>query len=254
MDKPLKILQEEFADAAIEADEKRKASSLFEIEKAVEEKKIFYYPSPVQILLGQIKFSAGYFMGLQCIFSILMLVFIQHMKGKENSMYAYLAVLSAFAAFINVFMMVELNRNFSYRMAEIEQSCYLNLKQLCACKMVCFGGTELVLLSVLLIVTGKNMEMGIFRFGVYIMVPFLLANLIYLFIFTECRRIEKDYAQYMLALLLGMTAVVPTQFEKVYEPANFGVWLLLLAAAISGLCCEGHRMLQGLEENEECWN
>lgn len=69
MDKPLKILQEEFADAAIEADEKRKASSLFEIEKAVEEKKIFYYPSPVQILLGQIKFSAGYFMGLQCIFS-----------------------------------------------------------------------------------------------------------------------------------------------------------------------------------------
>lgn len=254
MDKLSNVLGEIFEEIQIKADEKKKACSLADIKKAVEDKRIYYHPSPIHILIGQIKFSAGYFMLLQCICGILMIIFIYHMKASQNSIYDYLAVLSAFAAFINVFMMVEVSRSFSYQMAETEQACYLNLKQLYTCKMICFGATELLLLSGFLIVLGKDMEVGIFRFGVYIMVPFLISNLIYLVVFTEFRRIKNEYIPYILAFLLGIAATVPARFPKIYESANFGIWIILLLTALIGLGYEGYRMVKGMEDREECWN
>lgn len=254
MDKLSTMLREEFDSVQIEINEKKKGDSIRAIEEAVEDKRVYYYPSPVCILIGQLKFASGYFVALQCLIGILMFIFIYHMRERENTVYDYLSLLSAFAAFINVFMMIAVNKTFSYHMAEIEQSCYWNLKQLCACKMICFGGTGLALLLGLLIVAGQDMEVGIFRFGVYIMVPFFISNLIYLFVFTEFRKMEKEYTQYMLAFLLGIAAAVPPQLPRLYESVNFGIWLLLLFAAACGLVYESIRMLNGMEEGEECWN
>lgn len=249
-------LSEEFEKNKIEIDERKRGESLQAIRMAAAEKRIYYRPDFLHILAGQLRYMPVSSLVMQCVCGVGILLLLLCRMPDAGYVYSCgdLALMSAFSAFIGVFMVIEMNRNSACHMVEIEQSCYLNLKQLCVCKMIFFGGMELLILLGFLAVSGKKMEVGMVRLGIYILVPFLVSNMVYLFVFTRFRNLEKEYVQYILALLLGIAAILPAQFPKVYEAANLGIWVAVLLVAAAVLICEIYKMLKEMEEREECWN
>lgn len=252
MERLIKELFEKDCETAIEKD--RKERTLDILRAAAMEKKTVYRPSFLQSLSGQLKYvHAGIFIG-QLVCMGVMPVLVLYFINSGATRYDCLTLLSAFAAFIGVFMMVEFNRNFTCHLWELEQSCYFNLKQICASRLLLFGGMDLLMLTLLSGIAGRGAGIGYLRFGIYVLVPFVISQAVNLAVFSWLRNTEKEYAQYGLSFLSALLSVFASRFPQIYERTNLWLWCLLLFVAAIGLFLETAKILKDMEGDSVCWN
>ena len=74
---------------------------------------------------------------LLCLF--LTVVLLGYFQWVEEGMLTYLGTASVAASGMGIFLMIELSRSSAIGMMELEQSCYLNFKQVWCVKMILFG-------------------------------------------------------------------------------------------------------------------
>lgn len=148
----------------------------------------------------------------------------------------------------------ELSRHFSFRMAELEQSCYLSLSQLWLMRACCVSGLDVLAVTALGIGRAQNYGFGWFAFAVYVLTPFFVTNAALLAFFAPGRR--KSGAAVICFIAPALLSGLCTGFwgRWIYEAIWLPVWLFLLALALA-VCAAGAKgMGKKMEEEGLCWN
>ena len=117
----------------------RKKESLYKIQEAAAYKRLVYCPSWLEILKSQLSYiSRGYWIGQGAFAGVgIVLFLLLGNLSREDAPYLFYA--SVLAASIGIVTVMELGRSQSFQMGELEESCYFNLGQLWAIKMIELG-------------------------------------------------------------------------------------------------------------------
>ncbi|MEY8389918.1 hypothetical protein D3Z36_16205 [Lachnospiraceae bacterium] len=215
-----------------------KAQVLEQLQEAVKAKSIRYSPTLLQTVLGQIKYLSLPALGGQITCLFLIFIMCSYLERSRAQLMLWLGTGSVLAACLGVFLMLELCRSSSFHMVELEQSCYLNVKQLWCVKMIIFGCLDLLVLSVLIAGVSKNVACGMFPVILYLLVPFVISSGLQFLVFTVFRRGRREYLQMCAAVFISIVSLLPLSEPELYTLACLGVWMLALLAGIILLAAE----------------
>ena len=239
----------------VEIEEKERQKRLCRIAEAAEGMVSGYAPSWYGVFRGQLRYISGYCLGGQLLCMVLLVLLFAYFQRKGADMRVYLGAASVVSSFVGVFLMMELNRCKSFGMMELEQSCYLGLKQIWCVKMIVFGCLDILLLTVMVAGIAGRASLGVLQVMVYLLAPFVFSNVLQLFAFTLLRGQRNEYLQMGAAVLASMACGIPLLFPEMYKGAYFGFWVLALATAVVCLVKEILVICQKLEEGDGiCWN
>lgn len=248
-------MKEKIVLEEIQIDQGKKQQILRNIQEAAEKKQYSYCPSFWEIFWGQLKYISGFCLGGQLLCLLLTVILLGYFQWKGEGILTYLGTASVTASSMGIFLMAELGRSSSIGMMELEQSCYLNFKQVWCVKMILFGCLDILLLTVMVAVIAGNTSCGMFQVLVYLLVPFVLSNSAQLLVFTMLRGRRGEYFQAGAAAVCGMASLIPLSSPKWYTRAYFGLWVFVLAAAVLWLIREISLIYRKMEEGEiVCWN
>lgn len=239
----------------IEIDPEKKQQVLQQIRNAAEKKKTRYVPSWWNILYGQLKYTSKLCLTGQFGLLLMITLLLGYFQKQGAPLEDYLGLASAASAFSGIFLILELSRSENFGMAELEQTCYLNMKQIWSMKMVLFGAMDIVVLSVL---TGKIAAQfcgNTAVIGIYLLVPFVIANAGYLLIFSWIRGKEKLYVQSGLAAAVSILSGLLSVQKEWYDMRYIGIWAVILVVSAVVLAVEILRMYGRIGRGELiCWN
>ena len=170
------------------ADPVRKAAALQAIRLEAGRKKVIYRPSLPEIFRNELSLISVNYWYLQ---AVLLCVGIW-LSGRAGSLYGpesllteagispemfLLPVLSALLALTGITGFGELAKCFSCRMAELEQSCYLNLRQLMMVRMAITGAVNLLFLGCFIGISQGRRQAGLIRISLSLLPPYLIRSL-----------------------------------------------------------------------------
>lgn len=241
--------------AGMKPDPQKKRDSLAYIESVIEGKRIHNMPSFGELIQIQLQYISPVFWLLQGGLLLILLLFQHHMAKLEAELSDYLWWSSIVAAWMGVLANSVVSRHFSHGMAELEQSCYINLSQMWTIRMILTIGVDICILTVFSggVAMCTNTFFG--RVAVYLLVPFVLSNSCCLLAVSALRGGRGRYMLMVLAVLTGLIALAPSTSPEIYRAAYLWVWLCMLFLGIVVLAgqmknCYG-RMIRG---EMICWN
>lgn len=244
--------RETYMDAAwkFPVNQRKKQENLCEISRAVQQKKIKYYPSFSNCIRKQLRFQPGLHWALQggILLAAVLLTMYLNDKGAEGSM--SVTVCSLFLVFAGNICLSGVGRLFSWHMAELEQTLYLNLKQMVCIQMLAGGIIDFAVLALIVMIGGSKYDGGTGVYLLYLLVPFLWSDILYLHMLTVFRGGLRGYRQLTAGMLCGILTVFPAFLENAYHLEYLPVWGLLAAAGAGVLVLEIRRLLGKIEGGE----
>ena len=223
-------------------DESKKENSLAAISQAAETKQLRRYPSFAANLWNQFRFQPWKNRGAQGAVLLSALLLSAWLNQKQIAGTDFITVCSVFLVFAGNICLSGVARLFSWHMAELEQTLYLNLKQMVCIRMLEAGILDLVILCILTGLTGRFNSAGTKVCLLYMLVPFLWSDVLYLHMLTAFRNGLAGYRQISAGILCGLLALLPGMLEDAYETAALPWWCafglagaLLLGAEIYGI-------------------
>ena len=234
----------------------RKETALGTIRQAVREKTVRCTPSPMELIVIELQYISPGFWLLQGILTAALVFLLEKTALSGGGLRDYLQWTSVLAAWLGVVGCVSLGRHFSRGMAELEQSCFFNLSQHWAIKMALSGTVDIL---ILLLASGRisaEASVPYIQVCLYVMMPFVLANICCLLFFTAIRGGRSRYGQLAMAFIAGIIAVVPaSQPEEVYGGAFLWVWVLALFCGMGIYLWQLRCMYMKIRRGEiVCWN
>lgn len=234
----------------------QRSQSLNTIKTAAAGKTFHRTPSFRELLCTQLQYISPSFWLLQGSFVVLLIVILNQIDLTRRNLTDYLYWISVLAAWMGTAVCSSLDRHFSRRMAELEQSCYLNITQMWTVKMILSGCMDIIML---VFCCGKIALDTALPFGqvcVYVLVPFVLSNLYCLFMLTALRFGRLRYGLPILAFSAGVGAVLLTKLPPIFYTLSFlWIWCILLAAGTILLFCQIKRINKKIWKGEMlCWN
>ena len=190
-----------------------------------------------------------------------MLVFLNNLEqdillteaGISPEMFL-LPVLSALLALTGITGFGELAKCFSCRMAELEQSCYLNLRQLMMVRMAITGAVNLLFLGCFIGISQGRLQAGLIRISLYLMTPYVCNMLLFFTAFTFMRSGRKLF-QVSVLLAAGFLSFLPMLFPGLYGKAAVGLWAAVLLGAAALMAAQMLYLTKELDRGEKiCWN
>lgn len=237
----------EDADWRFPVDERKKEDGLGQISLEIEQKKIRNYPSFWRGILEQMQFQTPGFWICQVLILAAALLFGIYLKGLGEGGLTAMTMVSVFTVIAGSVSINSLNRVFAWHMAELEQTLYLNLKQMVSMHLLLSGVIDLCFLSILIGLLGPSQSEGMGAFAVYLLVPFLWANVCWLQALTAWRGILRGYRQICLGLFCGLMALLPGFIPEVYASVYLPVWGGLFVAGFMGLAAALRRLFRKTE-------
>lgn len=239
----------------IAVEEEKKQQALQKIGRAVGQKKEKYVPSWWNILWGQVKFTSKYCLAGQFLMIVLITLLFEYFAKNGAELGEYLGTASAFSAFSGIFLIQELSRSQNFGMVELEQTCYLSMKQLWCMKMILFGSMDILILSIMMGRIAVQCSRGLGSIGIYLLVPFVMANVGYLLVFSWIRGNEKGYVQTGLAAAVSILSALLSGQKEWYDIQYIGIWTVVLIVSSAVLAVEILRIYGRAVKGEiACWN
>lgn len=237
----------------IDPDKKEKAMA--EIRAEAKEQVLWYQPGLPEIMAGQLQYlSAGYWILQGALLAVMLAVMYWMNRNAEDAM-ACMAAGSAFAAFAGVTGIQELGRSMAYHMTELEQTFYLNIKQMLALRMILFAGMDLLFLTVLAILTRQGTDWSIGELCIYLLVPFAASHIVYFSVLTLVKNRRARYIQTGAAILSVVISMMPAMVQEAYRTASVPVWTGILVCMLAVLGIQIRTLLQKAAKGELlCWN
>ena len=222
--------------------EEKKSRSLAIIYQEASLKQIRYYPTFPEHIWNQMRFQPlthWLTMGILLLSAMLLALWF---RRKNSGNLEMLTVYSVFFVFAGNICLSQIARLFSCHMAELEQTLYLNLRQMVCIRMLEAGIANLVILTAILSITGETNPFGLGTSLIYMLAPFLWSNILYLHMLTCLRNTGSVFLSSALGLLCGAAALFPVLWEPAYRPEHLIIWKgltiageFLLAAEIVNL-------------------
>lgn len=236
-------------------DEKRKADSLLTIQYEVHKKRIRRHPSFAENVWNQLRFQSWKHWVM--LGGVLLAAFLMVFVFGRNGVHGVdsIAACSVFVVFAGNIGLSSVARLFSRHMAELEKTLYLDLKQMVCIQMMEAGIVDMLVLGFLTGCIGREHEAGIFACLLYMLVPFLWSDVLYLHMLTWFRSIFSGFWQLSAGVLCAGLALFPAFFADAYEPEYVPVWGLCAVAGVLLLFGEICRILGKIEGGESlCLN
>lgn len=238
----------------MEIDPEKKEKALCRIFRAAAQKEVNYRPGWIEMIKLQFSSLTTGAWCLQMIFLLSLFAIERFLRTKTQmdgrGIFPALSVCMVLGAVVGV---NELSRHFSYKVAEIEQSCYLNLSQLWLMRTCILNGLDVLAAILFGIMRAQDYGFGWFSFSVYVLTPFFVANAGLLVLVTAGR--ERGRGRWFPAAVLAgaglwVQAFCPHIYEKMWLP----VWIFILTVSI--LVCMGQMRIIGKKMEGEglCWN
>lgn len=223
-------------------DETRRSQGLALIRQAASKKRIRHYPALPELIWSQLCFQPlEHWLAQGCTLLIAIMLSLW-LRREYSDAREITAVCSVFFVFAGNIFLSHIARLFSWHMAELEQTLYLNLKQMICIKMLETGIADLIILVLFLGLTGSGDALGLGAALTYMLVPFLWSDTLYLHMLFCLRSASCGFRSLALGILCGIFALFPILWESAYQPEYLPVWQvlgiaggLLLAAQISVL-------------------
>lgn len=236
-------------------DEEEKEKSLAAIYRAVEKKQLRYYPSFWEKLWNQLRFQPWKYRVSQGAVLLAAMLLVVYLDQKGTAGTASISACSVFLVFAGNICLSGVGRLFSWHMAELEQTLYLNLKQMVCIGMLEAGFVDLAVLSLLTGFAGKVSQLGTGVTLLYMLVPFLWSDILYLHMLTALRNTQSGYWHLAAGILCGLLALFPVILEEGYDPDFLPMWLLAAAAGLLLLAAQIYRILGKIEGGDSlCLN
>lgn len=220
-------------------DAQAKEKSLAAIQRAAEEKQLRYHPSFWAKLWNQFRFQSWKHRASKGAVLLLAMLLAFWLNQKDVPYFESIAACSVFLVFAGNLCLSGLGRLFSWHMAELEQTLYLNLKQMVCIGMLEAGIVDLAVLSFLAVSTGGRGQTAACASLLYMLVPFLWSDILYLQMLTTMRNSQNEYLQLAAGIVCGLLALFPLVWENPYRADYLPLWggaaitgVLLLAAQI----------------------
>lgn len=162
-------------------------------------------------------------------------------------------VISAFMPFIAMSAVAENSRSSTYGMDELEMSSRFSLRNIVLARMGILGVLHLVLICLLMPLAYFHSVFTFSQVGVYMLIPYLLTDLVGLWITRNIRGREGLYTCVGVAVCISVShSLLSEQFIKVLYMDYFE-WLIAVLIILIILCInEMRKMIQQTEELR--WN
>lgn len=231
-------------------DADKKSQSLTVISQEAGRKCIRHYPSFAEHVWNQLRFQSFTHWLIQGALLLSAMLLALYLRRESSGGPEMLAACSVFLSFAGNICLSQTARLFSWHMAELEQTLYLNLKQMVGIRMLEAGIFDLLLLALLLGITGKANTLGTGASLLYMLVPFLWSDILYLHMLSSLRSIAFGFRSAALGLLCGIMALFPVIWEPVYLPKYLTAWLILAILGILLLIAEITSLLRKIEQGD----
>lgn len=233
----------------VQINEERKSQTLQMLKTTIAQMPETYRPTWYGIFRSQLKYISGYCLGGQLLCLALSVLLFACFQKIGMDAPAYLGAASVISSCIGVFLMLELSRCKSQHMLELEQTCYLGLKQIWCVKMIVFSCLDVLFLAFLAAGVAGHAACGLCQTLVYLLVPFVSSNVLQLMAFTLLWGQRNEYLQMAAAALAAMASAIPLAFPRLYTEAYFGFWIAALLIAGACLVWEIAALCRSLEED-----
>ena len=162
-------------------------------------------------------------------------------------------MISAALPFLAMLTATELCRSFVYRMTELEAVCRFSLPQLIMARITILGGVNFLILTLLLVFMGQASPYSLLQVFLYLMVPYLVASSLCLFLLNRIRGQEGVYSCAAAASLVSAANMIfGGSMQLLYTHAYLAFWLLLFASSTILISIQLRNLLQQREDN--IWN
>ena len=236
-------------------DSERKNRSMDVLRRAVDEKRLLYKPSPLNLLGIQLQYISPGFWALQGGLLLAVLLLLWRTSSTHGELADYLWWGSVSAAWMGMLVCGDLGRHLSRGMAELEQSCYFNLPQMWTVKMILTGGADILILGFCCGGIAYNTDTPIWQVSVYLLVPFVLSNLCCLLLLTILRGKRGHGTQLALAIVTAMAASGPSLAVWSYTWNFLWTWVMVLAVGSALLVRQLRQCYKKISRGEIlCWN
>ncbi|WP_276951610.1 hypothetical protein [Acetatifactor muris] len=240
----------------MQPDAEAKTQAMEEIEGWIRRKRIRHTPSWGELALIELQYISPGFWVMQASVVMILLIWLGRTAALHGALKDYLQWISVMAAWMGVIACGDLGRHFSRGMAELEQSCYLNLPQMWTIRMILSGTADILVLLLCGLRISENTSVPFVQVCLYILVPFVLSNGCCLLYVTVFRSARGRYGQLVLFLLTGsVVCVLVMTPSRLYTEAYLWLWVTFLAAGTAFFLWQLRRIYGKIRRGETlCWN
>ena len=230
--------------------ESKKAQSLSVIRLEAARKRIRHYPAFREQIWDQIRFQSWKYWALHGVVLLGAMLLALALRNEQTGSTETLAICSVFLVFAGNIFLSHVAGLFSWHMAELEQTLYLNLKQMVCIRMLEAGIAGLIILALFLMITGSSNTSGAGTALIYMLAPFLWSDTMYLHMLVNLRNASSRFCSFALGLLCGALALFPVMWEPLYLPRYLILWQVLAITGLWAFIAELHNLLGKIENGE----
>ena len=156
-----------------------------------------------------------------------------------------IAILSAASPLIVLSSISEIARSYVYETMEIEISTRFSFKQLMITRICIIGLMDIFFLTILMVISGLQLSIGIFSVIIYICVPFLLTCFGCLWVLNHFKQKDCNYYCVALGLFISFAlGMISYRYPSIYEVSAIWCWVILFIIAFIGVMLEVFKMIK----------
>ncbi|MEW9094233.1 MAG: hypothetical protein AB2417_04035 [Clostridiaceae bacterium] len=230
-------------------------NTIFLAKQELNKKQSFLKASFIEVLREQIKYISPVIWIAQLIVLCLTSILLWYFGNDVKETISVFSILSISAPIVALIGIPEIAKSFTCNMWEIEQYCRYNLQKIMAIRMVIIGATDLISMSILFSISAFYYDGNILSLILYVLVPFNISSIIYLFIFNWVKGKTANYTVMAIGLFLAVGFSQLSKYPKLYQSTSIWIWGVLFVITSLLLIWKIAETLNSMKNKEELlWN
>lgn len=208
-----------------------------------------------ELLMGQIKYISPYLWIVQAALLLIVLISLLLSPNGIDDRQTIITILSVASPIIALVAIPELAKSFSYNMWELESTSKFNLQKLIAIRLMIIGMIDLLIITIIVITTCTFYEVSFVNVVLYILVPFSLANSIYLFLLRKFQGKSVVFSCLIAGLIFAIALGFLLTFNVLYTLTTTFIWIILFTVSVCTLAHETIKLLKSTQSGGALlWN
>lgn len=238
------------ADNILLIDKKRKNDSLRVLAGKIEEKQIRIVNNKKLIWWNQLKYMDKSILRIHILicFIILPIMEIMNKYGMDEEDIILASV--TISGILGVVSIIEISHIFFSGIAEISESCYFNVRQLVAFNMLISGILNLTILTIGILFVGFKWKMELIYIGLYLLVPFVLAECCCLGVLLSKAGRKNSYLLVMVGAFIIAFSLILASAAKLYRMTAFISWGIAFIVGVMILGVQIKILFSGIKKGE----
>lgn len=247
-----KDIQDRFriTDRLVKIDGHKKEETMQILQKQIADKQMTVLNSRKRIIRNQIRYMDKSIAGVHMLLCLLLLsvAMIMHQKGAgEEDIILVSMVLSGILGIVSI---AEIGHIFYPGIAELSESCYFNVRQIVAVWMFLTGIINLAALCIGILFVGAGWKMNLVQIGLYIMVPFVIAESCCLGVLLSEAGRKNSYLLIMVGAFLVVFYMILASMPDLYRISALAIWGIAFFAGSFILGIQIKRLFKGIKRGE----